>query len=316
MLTDEQLAERHRYIGASEAAAALGLNKYKTPLGLWLEKTGRESPDRRDFGPGTPAYWGQLIEQAIADTYAAKHDVKLRKSGTLIHKEYPFIAATPDREVIGKRMLLECKVSSPWRTDWGESGTDDVPPEYIVQCHQQMAVRGWTENGCDLALFRSSADYREYHIDFDPEFWDHCLLRLKKFWNMVEDDVRPDIKTMADLQQIHPYDTGGSLMADTDLMKLHAMVLQTKKAYSGVKKIKDEAEEKLKIAIGANAQIVDESNRVLATWRSAKDTEKTDYRQVIHELSQLEIPELQEIVDRNTETRHGSRRLIVKENIE
>lgn len=312
MLNDEQLALRRTGIGASEAAACLGLNKYRSPLDVWLDKTGRSEPDVDKFGPGTPAYWGNLIEQAIADTYAAKHNVKLRKSTTLVHKEHPFILATPDREVVGRQMLLECKASSPWRRDWGDEGTDDVPIEYIVQCHQQMAVRGWTDNGCDLALFQSITSYREYHIDFDQDFWNKCLERLIRFWKLVEDDMQPDVKTLADHNVRYPVDMGGTLLADFDLVVLHRSVAEAKKEFAEVKQTKDELEEELKIAMAGNSSLVDEQNTVLATYRSGKETDKLDRKSALDELKALGIVEVDEVIERHTERKPSPRRLVVK----
>ena len=41
MERDKWLAVRQSGIGGSDAAAAIGLNPYKSPLSLWMEKTGR-----------------------------------------------------------------------------------------------------------------------------------------------------------------------------------------------------------------------------------------------------------------------------------
>ena len=40
---EEWLAVRKQGIGSSDAAAAVGLNPYKSQLELWLEKTGRDT---------------------------------------------------------------------------------------------------------------------------------------------------------------------------------------------------------------------------------------------------------------------------------
>ena len=37
--------ERRNYIGGSDIAAILGMSRWKTPLKLWLEKTGEVEPD-------------------------------------------------------------------------------------------------------------------------------------------------------------------------------------------------------------------------------------------------------------------------------
>jgi predicted phage-related endonuclease len=45
---DEWLCYRTQSIGASDAAAALGLSRCKTPYDLYLEKTGEAEPDDLD----------------------------------------------------------------------------------------------------------------------------------------------------------------------------------------------------------------------------------------------------------------------------
>lgn len=63
------LAVRERGIGSSDAAAAVGLCPYKSPLQLWMEKTGRggalPQTDPRD--DTSPMYWGTLLEPIVAD---------------------------------------------------------------------------------------------------------------------------------------------------------------------------------------------------------------------------------------------------------
>ena len=42
---DEWLSVRNKGVGGSDAAVAVGLSQYKSPLELWLEKTGRKPAD-------------------------------------------------------------------------------------------------------------------------------------------------------------------------------------------------------------------------------------------------------------------------------
>jgi len=44
----EWLQERRKGIGGSDAAAVLGLSKWKTPYALWLKKTGQGTDDGAD----------------------------------------------------------------------------------------------------------------------------------------------------------------------------------------------------------------------------------------------------------------------------
>ena len=73
MMTREQwLATRKTGIPASDAAAILGLSPWKSPLDVWLEKTGRApiqeiAPKREDL-----FFLGHQLEPAIAAMYSRK----------------------------------------------------------------------------------------------------------------------------------------------------------------------------------------------------------------------------------------------------
>lgn len=68
------LAVRKRGIGSSDAAAAVGLNPYKSQLELWLEKTGRDAglPKTDPQDEESPAYWGNVLEPIVAWHYSKR----------------------------------------------------------------------------------------------------------------------------------------------------------------------------------------------------------------------------------------------------
>jgi putative phage-type endonuclease len=65
---DEWLEQRRHGIGGSDAAAALGLSPWKTPLSLYLEKTG----DARPFRDNESMLWGRVLEPAIRAEYTRR----------------------------------------------------------------------------------------------------------------------------------------------------------------------------------------------------------------------------------------------------
>lgn len=314
MLSDAEMEIRRTGIGASEAAAAIGLSPYKTPIDLWIEKTSTEPPNRDWYQPGKPAYFGTLIEDVIADTYAAIHNVSLRRTKTLVHPEYDFILATPDREIVGQQKLLECKASSPWRQDWGEENTDEIPTEYVVQCHQQMAVRGWIENGCDIAVFRSITDYREYHVPFDHEFWDIIVAKLKLFWDCVQNNERPDIMHVADVHSLYPVETQSQLLAhkgDIDEMR---ELIEVRETYKAIEKRKKKLEDELRIRLAEHGELIGEDGTVYATFKAPKPRNKVDHKAIVSAVIDLDVPEIHDIIEEHTEEHQSARRLLVKNN--
>ena len=81
MNREQWLKVRKQGIGASDAAAAVGLNPYQSPLELWMIKTGRDgllpAPDPDDIH--TPLYWGNLLEPKVAEAYAKATGNKVRR---------------------------------------------------------------------------------------------------------------------------------------------------------------------------------------------------------------------------------------------
>ena len=69
---DAWLAVRKGGIGSSDAAAAVGLNPYKSQLELWMEKTGRDAllPKLDPQDEESPAYWGNILEPIVASHYS------------------------------------------------------------------------------------------------------------------------------------------------------------------------------------------------------------------------------------------------------
>ncbi len=70
------LALRKQGIGSSDAAAAVGLNPYKSQLELWLEKTDRDAslPKLDPQDEESPAYWGNILEPIVANHYGRRTD--------------------------------------------------------------------------------------------------------------------------------------------------------------------------------------------------------------------------------------------------
>lgn len=99
-LTVEQLAFRKSRISASDVAVILGLNPWKTPADLWLEKT-------QDIEPmiETEAIEiGNMAESPLIDWCAASLGVQPdRELGTVPHPDHDWLCATPDAGIVGQK---------------------------------------------------------------------------------------------------------------------------------------------------------------------------------------------------------------------
>lgn len=186
---DQWLEVRKGGIGSSDAAAAVGLNPYKSQLELWLEKTGRSAANDDGRGMDDPRFWGTLLEPYVAVAYQQKTDRKVRKvNAVLQHPIFPFMLANIDREVIGSPevQILECKTAG----EFGSRLWKDGVPEYItLQVQHQLAVTG--KAAADVAVLLCGQQLQIHRIERDEEVISRLIVLETRFWQFVETDTPP-----------------------------------------------------------------------------------------------------------------------------
>lgn len=186
---DEWLEVRKGGIGSSDAAAAVGLNPYKSPLELWMDKTGRTSANGEHAGFDDPRYWGTLLEPYVAIAYQQKTDRRVRKvNAVLQHPSFPFMLANIDREVIGSPevQILECKTAG----EFGSRLWRDGVPEYVqIQVQHQLAVTG--KAAADVAVLLCGQELEIFRILRDEDVIARLIVLEARFWGHVETDTPP-----------------------------------------------------------------------------------------------------------------------------
>ena len=217
MPREDWLAVRKRGIGSSDAAAAVGLNPYKSQLELWLEKTGRDDnlPKIDPHDETSPTYWGNLLEPIVAAHYTRRTGNKVRRINAVLQHPHPsllWMLANIDREVIGSDevQILECKTAGIngarlWR---------DGVPEYVqLQVQHQLAVTGKTT--ADVAVLLGGQDLEIHRIQRDEALIARLIPLEQRFWRFVETDTPPpaDGSESADLalRCLYPQDSGETL---------------------------------------------------------------------------------------------------------
>jgi len=183
-LTNEQIEIRKTGIGASEAAAAIGVCPHRSPMHVYAAKTGTPVL----FEESEPVEWGNRLEPVIADKYADVHGIELfNPQTTFRHRHHDWMIASPDRLVFipdtrGKVDYgVEIKSAGFRQYDrWGDTA-DKLPPEYYVQvswCMAVLDVPRW-----DMAVLLAGQEYREYQIERDMEFEKLLIEKAAEFWN-------------------------------------------------------------------------------------------------------------------------------------
>ena len=186
---DQWLEVRKGGIGSSDAAAAVGMNPYKSQLELWMEKTGRTEANEEEPGMDSPLFWGTLLEPYVAVAYQQKTDRRVRKvNAVLQHPTFPFMLANIDREVVGSPdvQILECKTAGEFGSRLWKGGV----PEYVqLQVQHQLAVTG--KGAADVAVLLCGQHLEIHRIQRDEEVIARLIVLETRFWNHVEADTPP-----------------------------------------------------------------------------------------------------------------------------
>jgi len=191
-LTAPQIALRRSGIASSDIAVVAGVSPYKDsrPIHLYCDKLGLS--EQRVTTPEMES--GNWLEEPIAQRCAAERGydriVHPREfwpnsvDGTLIHPDYAWIMATPDRVAFksGKCVaLIECKnVGIHFAHQWGEDGGTGIPQHVRCQVNWQMFVSGIYVT--DVAVLIGGNDFRKYRIEYDEELVELLLDLAEQFW--------------------------------------------------------------------------------------------------------------------------------------
>ena len=108
---EEWLEWRKKGIGGSDAGAVAGLNPWKSPVSVYMDKIGESKPtqdnERMRIGRDLEDYVARRFEEATGK--------KVRRNNfMMVHDDYNFMVANIDREIVGENALLECKTTGSY----------------------------------------------------------------------------------------------------------------------------------------------------------------------------------------------------------
>lgn len=216
---------REGRITSSRIAAIVGLHPYKGPHGVWREMTGRES-----FDGNRATRRGLKLERPVMEMAAEDLGLAFCQPGFRIHPEHywagdsiDFVLINAQNEAVHGAEVKTCAVGVSRR--YGETGTDAVPEEVLVQC--QWHLTHWPElpdivcpmlGGFDL-------DVHLYWVKRDENLIGLLLEEGERFYrNHIKPDVAPDVDAFADtrrwLDSAFPTNAGDVVDATPEMIRL------------------------------------------------------------------------------------------------
>ncbi len=272
IIPDEQ-HDRRRYIGGSDIAAVLGISPWKTPLQLWEAKTTPALP--QDSASGVKRR-GQRWESVVAEMLVehlrdAGHAVEIVATNRrYVDPARDYLAAEIDFELRldGEDEItnVELKTVHPFKAyEWGEAGTDEIPPWYQAQGMHGLGVTG--RQRCLVAPLFGAEEIRAYPLLRDDVIIAGMRDRCAAFWQLVTLGVRPDPLTLSDLDRLYQGDAQAPALIADDELHQQWLRLRAIKAEIKARELEADAIEfTIKRAMGDAVELITDS-RVAATWK-------------------------------------------------
>jgi putative phage-type endonuclease len=263
----EWLALRRAGIGGSDAAAVCGLDPYRSPFELWLDKTGLFSDDA---GAGEAADWGNLLEPVIADEVGRREALQVIHLGWMLgHPDHHFMLADLDRVFIDPddvTAVLEIKTTSPFRADeW----RDRIPIPVMCQTQHYLAVTGLPY--ALVAVLIGGQRLVTHRVERDDDLIGTLIDQETAFWRLVTDREPPEpdgSKATTDLLgRLYDVDPDAVTVVDRSEVEPTLAALRFARERQDMAEAdRREAENRIKVLMGGAALLADGDGQPIARW--------------------------------------------------
>ena len=272
---EDWLEYRKAGIGGSDASVVCGVSRYKSPVELWMEKTG-QLPSQE---AGEAAYWGNLLESLVREEFIKRTGIQVTKP-TVIYQsqEHPFMLANVDglcEDDLHGPCIFEAKTASAYKAwEW----EDSIPDEYMIQIQHYMAATGY--QGAYIAVLIGGNAFRWKFVERDEELISMLVSLEEDFWRHVQNGTPPAMDgsnaSAQFLAERFPNSVPQSEIAlpdkATDLLQQYDLSCEVLKLAT---EQKQEAENQLKQMLGDH-ETGTAGNRIV-TWKSVSQ-ERLDSR--------------------------------------
>ncbi len=263
---EEWLEYRKTGIGGSDASVVCGINKYKSPIELWMEKTGQLPYQEA----GEAAYWGTQLEPMVRTEFTKRTGIEVTQIKQLLQsEEYPFMQANLDgicEHPEYGTCVFEAKTASAYKAgEWENS----IPAEYMLQIQHYMAVTGY--KGTYIAVLIGGNTFKWKFVERDDEMIAMLISLEADFWEHIKSNTPPPLDgsdaSAKFLSDRFPESVSGTQIVLPD--KAETLIKEYDAACEQLSEIterKQKAENLLKDMLGNN-EVGTSGNRVIS-WKS------------------------------------------------
>lgn len=185
---EQWLEYRKTGIGGSDASVVCGINKYRSPVELWLEKTGQLPYQEA----GEAAYWGTQLEPVVRSEFTKRTGIEVKLVKQLLQsEEHTFMQANLDgicEHPDYGTCIFEAKTASAYKSNEWENS---IPAEYMLQIQHYMSVTGY--KGTFIAVLIGGNTFKWKYIERDDEIIEMLIHLEADFWEHIVNKTPPPL---------------------------------------------------------------------------------------------------------------------------
>lgn len=248
----EWLEFRKGGLGGNDAPITLGVSQYAGPLDLYAVKRG-EVEDK----PQTELMaWGHRLQKPLRNGYEEETHRLVQDQGihTFVNKKYDFIRYSTDGLIPmdppnGEPWIFEAKCTGYLTVKDLE---EDFPLAWEVQVQHGLFTLGLQKASFAILVNGNKLLWKD--IERNDAFIEQMLKTELEFWDRVQSGNPPDAdyreSTAKTIAKLYPKDTGATVVLPAEAMELDCAIIEAGANMKASKKVKDEAENRLKMLIG------------------------------------------------------------------
>lgn len=260
----EKVIPRNEGLGASDAPVVLGLSPWRSPLELFLEKTGHAGA----FEETLPVQVGRALEPVLIGLFMQKTGLIVTDAQRqFVDEANPWRWVTADG-IANDGCLVEAKCISWTGGEWGEEGTDQIPLPYVFQVQHGLACTGFAKAYVPV-LFEAKR-FALYIVERDEAIIAEMTTRERAFWQRVLDNDPPPAISTNDCKLKYGTSSETTVIADDVILEKVALVRAQHEALEAAEQMHDKTKAEVMGFMGESAVLVAPDGKTLATWRTAK----------------------------------------------
>lgn len=256
-----------------------------------------------------PMRLGHLLEDAVAQLWSEETEREVIKASAIdwiaMNTDKPFCKASPDRTFWlpgmkrnnNNKGILECKTTQM------PIDPENLPQTWFCQLQWLLGVSE-TEHG-SLAWLSGGRNFGHLDIDLNAGFFAWMQEETEKFWiDNIIGKREPEPINAEDMAQKYSQHTDGKIVdVGEEILEAYTQLKTVKEEIKLREERKDALENHIKMQF-ADAEAIRYAGQILASWKTAKGSEKIDTKAL-----QKSHPAL---VAQFTTINPGSRRFLVK----